>query len=104
MIIQHPPNFGYGYGLLDAFEAVSQIASGIGRVEGRVLADGEDLEDAVIIHEQEITEAFMGSEIDIEARVMDDVAVTEVELLVQAQGKSYWFLVPMERVSGDHKD
>ena len=98
------PNFGYGYGLLDAFEAVSQIASGIGRVEGRVLADGEDLEDAVIIHEQEITEAFMGSEIDIEARVIDDVAVTEVELLVQAQGKSYWFLVPMERVSGDHKD
>ena len=23
------PNFGYGYGLLDAFEAVSQIASGM---------------------------------------------------------------------------
>ena len=78
--------------------------AGEGRVEGKVLADDEDSDDAVIIHEQEVTEAFPGSNIEIAARVMDDVAVTEVELLVKQEGKSYWYLLPMERISGDHRN
>ncbi len=97
------PNFGYGHGIVDAFEAVSSIASGTGFISGRVLQDGEDLEDAIIIHEQEVFETYMGSDIDIIAEISDDVAVTEVELLVKQQGKSYWLLVPMNRISGDHK-
>lgn len=97
------PNFGYGYGMVDAFEAVSQVASGTGYISGRVLQEGEDLEDAVIIHEQEIFETYIGLDIDIEAEITDDIAVTEVELLVKQQGKSYWLLVPMNRISGDHK-
>ena len=71
------PNFGYGYGMVDAFEAVSEVAAGVGVVEGYVLQEGEDLEDVIIIHEQEITEAFAGSEIEIKARLIDDVAVTK---------------------------
>ncbi len=97
------PNFGYGYGIVDAFEAVSQVASGTGYISGRVLQEGEDVEDAVIIHEQEVFETYAGSDIDIEAEITDDVAVTEVELLVKQQGKSYWLLVPMNKISGDHK-
>ncbi|MBZ2175131.1 S8 family serine peptidase [Schnuerera sp. xch1] len=98
------PNFGYGYGMVNAFEAVSQVASGTGIIEGKVLKEGEDLEDLVIEHEQEITEVYAGSEIEIEARITDDVSVVEAELLVKPEGKSYWFLVPMDRISGDHKD
>lgn len=98
------PNFGYGHGMVDAFEAVSEVAAGVGVVEGYVLQEGEDLEDVIIIHEQEITEAFAGSEIEIKARLIDDVAVTEAELLVKPEGKSYWFMIPMDRISGDHKD
>lgn len=98
------PNFGYGYGMVNAFKAVSEVVTGIGVVEGKVLKEGEDLEDVSIIHEQEITEAFVGSEIEIEARLIDDVAVTEAELLVKPAGKSYWFMIPMNRISGDHKD
>ncbi|KAB3530008.1 S8 family serine peptidase [Alkaliphilus serpentinus] len=98
------PNFGYGYGLVDAFEAVSSIASGTGFIGGKVLTPGEDTSLPVILHQQEITEAYMGSNIDITAEIMDDVSVVEAELLVKEEGKSYWMLAPMKRISGDHKD
>ncbi|WP_352418972.1 S8 family serine peptidase, partial [Proteiniborus sp.] len=98
------PNFGYGYGMVNAFEAVSSIASGTGYVSGRVLVEGEDISEPEIVHEQEIFETFVGSEIDITAEVSDDISVTEVELLVKQSGKSYWMLVPMNRISGDHKN
>ena len=71
----------------DAFEAVSQIASGIGVVEGRVLKDGEDVGDAVIIHEQEVTEVFMGSDIEIKARVIDDVLIKKNRAISTATRK-----------------
>jgi len=98
------PNFGYGYGLLDAYGAVTNVASGIGLIEGKVLVEGEDLEDVTIIHEQKIKEILLGMDAEIEARVIDDVAVMEVELLMQPEGKSYWYLIPMDRISGNHKD
>ncbi len=98
------PNFGYGYGMVNVFEAVSEIATGTGYIAGRVLKEGEDLEDITIEHEQKITEVYAGSEVEIEARITDDVSVLEAELLVKPAGKSYWFLVPMDRISGDHKD
>jgi bacillopeptidase F len=98
------PNMGYGYGFVDAFEAVSQIASGTGYISGRVLVPGEDGAVASIVHEQNIFETFAGSDIEISAQITDDVAVTETELLVKQEGKSYWIVVPMNRISGDHKD
>ncbi|MDR7857930.1 carboxypeptidase regulatory-like domain-containing protein, partial [Tissierella sp.] len=93
-----------GYGMVNAFEAVSQVASGTGYIAGKVLQEGEDLEDLVINHEQEIFETYAGSDIEIVAEISDDVAIIEAELLVKQEGKSYWMLVPMNRVSGDHKD
>jgi subtilisin family serine protease len=98
------PNMGYGYGFVDAFEAVSQIASGTGYISGRVLVPGEDGAVASIVHEQNIFETYLGSNIEITAHITDDVAVTETELLVKQEGKSYWMVVPMNRISGDHKD
>ncbi|MBO1910813.1 S8 family serine peptidase, partial [Microvirga sp. 3-52] len=38
------PNHGYGYGLVDAYEAVSSILEGLGTVNGQVMQDGEDIE------------------------------------------------------------
>lgn len=98
------PNFGYGYGLVDALEAISIVFDGTGYISGRVLQQGEDQEDALIIHEQEIFEIYSGTNTDIIAQVLDDVSVTEVELLVKQKDKSYWIMVPMERISGDHKN
>jgi len=99
------PNFGYGYGLVDAYSAVLSGATDIGYIDGRVLQDKEDTGKAVIVHEQEYFKAYKGLEnIDIIAQVSDDVSVTEVELLVKQDGKSYWLLIPMERISGDYKN
>ncbi|WMM26777.1 S8 family serine peptidase [Tissierella sp. MB52-C2] len=98
------PNMGYGYGLVDAFEAVSSIATGTGYISGRVLVPGEDTSEATITHEQEIFKTYMGSDIEILAEISDDVAITEAELLVKQQGKSYWMVAPMNRISGDHKN
>lgn len=97
------PNMGYGYGMVDAFEAVSSIASGTGFISGRVLVPGEDESEATINHEQVIFEAYKGSNIEITAEISDDVSVTEAELLVKPQGKSYWIVAPMDMVSGDYK-
>ena len=97
------PNMGYGYGMVDAFEAVSSIASGTGFISGRVLVPGEDESEAAINHEQTIFETYKGSNIEITAEISDDVSVTEAELLVKPQGKSYWMVVPMDMVSGDYK-
>ena len=77
---------GYGYGLVDAFEAVSSIATGTGYISGRVLVPGEDTSEATITHEQEIFETYMGSDIEILAEISDDV-VTEAELLVKTTRK-----------------
>ncbi len=97
------PNFGYGYGMVNAFEAVSSVATGTGYITGRVLIEGSDNELPEIYHEQTVTEAYAGSDIAITAEVSDDVSVRDVELLVKNKNSSYWMLVSMNRVAGDHK-
>lgn len=97
------PNNGYGYGLIDAFEAVSRVASGTGTIEGKVLTEGEDSENPVILHNQDVFETFSGSDIQINAEISDDVSILETELLVKVTGKSYWITLPFDRTSGDYK-
>ncbi len=97
------PNFGYGYGMVNAFEAVSSVATGTGYITGRVLIEGSDNELPEIYHEQTVTEAYAGSDIAITAEISDDVSITEAELLVKQAGKSYWYIVPMNRIAGDYK-
>ncbi len=97
------PNYGYGYGLIDAFEAVSRIAGGTGTIEGKVTVEGEDLENPVILHNQVITETYSGAGIQIQADISDDVSVIDTELLVKQSGKSYWITLPLTRTSGNYK-
>jgi subtilisin family serine protease/bacillopeptidase F (M6 metalloprotease family) len=98
------PNCGYGYGLVNAFEAVSAAISGTGLITGRVLVEGEDSEEPVIVHEQEVKKAFINEDIEITAAMSDDISIVKAELLVKVEGKSDWMLVQMQRVAGDHKD
>ncbi|BCN29308.1 S8 family serine peptidase [Anaeromicropila herbilytica] len=97
------PNNGYGYGLIDAFEAVSRIAKGTGTIEGKVTIEGEDTASPVIGHTQKVTETFSGSDLEISADISDDVSITDTQLLVKQDGKSYWVTLPMTRKSGDYK-
>lgn len=105
-IYTESPNFGYGYGLINAFKAVSSVVSdtGTGLITGKVLVGQEDSEDPVIMHEQEIKEAYIGSDIEITANISDDVFVAEAELLVKTEDEPNWKPVKMERVSGNYKD
>ena len=97
------PNYGYGYGLVNAYEAVSLAVSGSGTIRGRVLVEGEDTQLPIINHKQIVTEVFLGSDIEITAEVSDDVSIRDVELLVKQEGSSYWMIVPMDIISGNHK-
>lgn len=49
---QYPsvPNHAYGYGLVDAYEAVSSIITGLGTLEGQVTQQGSDNEAPTFEH------------------------------------------------------
>jgi len=98
------PNYGYGHGLVNAFNAVSSVASGIGTIQGKVLEPGIDSLKAEIIHEQTVTEALGNTDIPITATVKDDVAVGNVEIYARNSAVPYWVVVPMNRTSGDCKE
>ncbi|GIO25903.1 S8 family peptidase [Ornithinibacillus bavariensis] len=78
---QYPdsPNHGYGYGLIDAFAAVSSIADGLAKVQGQVTMDGEDTEAPVFEHAAP-SEAYSGLDLELNIQVSDNVSVTSVQL------------------------
>ena len=98
------PNYGYGYGMVNAYDAVIKATPGTGEISGTVLVEGEDVAGAQIIHQQEIFETLVVGDIKIQARVIDDVSIRRVELLVKKQDESYWYLIPMNMISGNYKD
>ncbi len=98
------PNYGYGYGLLNVFDAVSEVSTGTGIIKGKVLVDGEDVEDPQIYHDPIEEDRYLGSDIPIKARITDDVSVVEAELMVKTIGTKHWYHIPMSRISGNVKD
>ncbi|MUV39241.1 Bacillopeptidase [Lentibacillus sp. JNUCC-1] len=96
------PNNGYGYGLVNAYEAVSTIVSGLGTIEGVVTKDGEDTEAPEFNHEGP-SETYTGMDLNLEIDVTDNVSVTSVELTYNADdGQTE--TVEAERIAGDFKD
>ncbi|MBX5476836.1 MAG: S8 family serine peptidase [Clostridia bacterium] len=102
---QYPdvPNNGYGWGIVNAFNAVGAVvAGGIGQVTGHVLTSGDDVTPPAVGHDP-ITESYKGLPIDITATVSDDVSVTGVQLYFHAPGFDWWGVVDMTRTSGDYR-
>ncbi|MCE5170640.1 S8 family serine peptidase [Paenibacillus profundus] len=97
------PNNGFGWGIVNALNAVSSLKSGLGSVEGTITIDGSDDGKPVIEHTP-ITLTFNAMELDIYARAMDDNSVVTVELMVRAVGGKEWTTLPMTRISGNHQD
>ena len=97
------PNFGYGYGLLNVFDAVSEISTGSGTIKGRVIIDGEDIDDPEIEHEA-MRECFIGADIPIEAKIKDDISIVDTQLFVKQDSSKYWIVLPMELESGNEKE
>lgn len=98
------PNMGYGYGLVNAYDAVSKVlGTGQGTIEGNVFIEGEDIEDPIIEH-KEVEDVYIGEDTLISANIKDDVAITEVKLLIKNNEMSDWHEIPMILKSGDIKE
>lgn len=95
------PNNAYGHGLVNAFDAVSSIVSGLGKIEGRVSKDGDDTEPAVIRHEGPDS-SYKNMDLTLTAEVTDNISVSEVHVKYQ-KADNTWADVKADRVSGDFK-
>ncbi|WP_272916305.1 S8 family peptidase [Virgibacillus halodenitrificans] len=95
------PNNGYGYGLVNAFDAVSSLVSGLGTVEGQVTKEGEDNEAPTFVHESPI-ETYEGMDLELEVEVADNISVSSVEVIYQdSNGEDH--VIEAARISGDYK-
>ncbi|WP_017415399.1 S8 family serine peptidase [Clostridium tunisiense] len=97
------PNMGYGYGLVNAYDAVAKVLGiGTGTIEGQVLVPGEDKIAPEIVHGQ-LPEVFANTASTITAEIKDNVGVTSAKLLVKNADMSQWQEIAMKRVSGNAK-
>jgi bacillopeptidase F (M6 metalloprotease family)/subtilisin family serine protease len=96
------PNNGYGWGLVNAFDAVSEVLTGRGTLTGRVITSGDDIESPVITHTA-ATSGFAGFSVPLTAQVSDNVSLTEVNLYAKWDGDPYYTIIPMTKVNGDHR-
>ncbi|MBP3041352.1 S8 family serine peptidase [Bacillaceae bacterium Marseille-Q3522] len=95
------PNNGYGYGLVNAFDAVSSIINGLGTVEGQVEKEGEDTEAPVYQHETP-AETFAGRDLSLTVQVSDNVSIESV-ILQYLDQSSAWVDAEAVQLSGDYK-
>ncbi|WP_188454287.1 S8 family peptidase [Virgibacillus oceani] len=95
------PNNGFGYGLVNAYNAVSSIENGLGTLQGQVTKEGEDNEAPTFEHSSP-TETYAGMDLDLTVQVSDNISVSSVELVFQDQNGD-WQTVEAVRASGDYK-
>lgn len=96
------PNNGYGHGLVNAYDAVSSLMTGLGKVKGQVAKEGEDTEAPVILHTAP-GETFAGMNLPLTIAVQDNVSVTNVSLHYQ-DNSGDWQIAEAQRISGDYLD
>ncbi|MDQ0270833.1 S8 family peptidase [Cytobacillus purgationiresistens] len=95
------PNNGFGSGLVNAYDAVSSIVSGLGTLKGQVTMEGEDNEAPTFEHSAP-AETYAGMELPLELSAADNISVTSVTLeYVAADGSTK--TVAAERTSGNYK-
>ncbi|RDW18765.1 peptidase S8 [Oceanobacillus arenosus] len=96
------PNMGYGHGLINAYDAVSSIVSGLGTLKGQVSKAGEDTEVPTFEHVAPV-ETYAGMNLDLVIQAADNVSVSSVVVNYEnANGEAK--AVTAKRVSGDYKN
>lgn len=102
---QYPgsPNYGYGRGLVNAFDAVATTLGGFGTISGQVLTSGQDNELPQIEHTP-VECSLQNQDISLTARISDDVSVVGAQLWVLPANESEGVLIPLERIAGNHRD
>ncbi|WP_052345843.1 S8 family serine peptidase [Paucisalibacillus sp. EB02] len=94
------PNHGYGYGLLNVYDAVLSETQGMGIITGNVTIEGED-EEAPVYSHNPIQEVSEGQQIDLMVEASDNISVESVELSYKVNDGE-WISVTAERISGDY--
>ncbi|MHC8515660.1 S8 family serine peptidase [Sporosarcina sp. ITBMC105] len=94
------PNHGYGYGLVDAYEAVSSIVTGLGTLEGQVTIQGDDSEPPTFDHTAPV-ETYEGMDLQLSIQVADNVSVSSV-MMHYLDGNGQWAALEAVRSSGDY--
>ncbi|MFC4077823.1 S8 family serine peptidase [Salinithrix halophila] len=97
------PNNGYGHGLVNAYQAVSSVQSGLGQVRGQVLKEGQDEEEPTFEHRAP-SETFAGMDLPLTVQVQDNISVTEVKLEYRAAENEDWQSVDAARTAGNYKN
>lgn len=95
------PNHGYGYGLVDAYEAVSSIMTGLGTLEGQVTQQGIDDEAPTFEHTAP-AETYAGMALNLSITVRDNISVSSVVLRYK-DANGTWQSIEAGRKSGDYK-
>ncbi|WP_077327688.1 S8 family peptidase [Virgibacillus siamensis] len=96
------PNNGYGYGLVNAYDAVMALQNGIGTIEGTVTKPGEDSEAPAFEHNAP-SQTYEGMDLHLNVHVTDNISVKSVELsYLDSNGD--WQSVEAGRTAGDFKD
>nr|WP_026583445.1 S8 family peptidase [Bacillus sp. J33] len=96
------PNNGFGYGLVNAFDAVSSVLTGLGKIKGQVAKEGDDSEAPQAEHAAP-QETYAGMDLVLELSASDNVSVIRVDLeYLKADGS--WGTVQAERTAGNYKD
>ncbi|PGL68979.1 S8 family serine peptidase [Bacillus sp. AFS055030] len=96
------PNNGYGYGVINAFKAVTSVLNGISEIKGRVSTDAKDTVPPTFKHIP-VKETYEGLQQDLKLDVQDNVSVEKVELQYRNNPSDEWTTVAAERKSGDYK-
>ncbi|SFQ35097.1 bacillopeptidase F. Serine peptidase. MEROPS family S08A [Psychrobacillus psychrotolerans] len=96
------PNHGYGYGLVDAYEAVGSIITGLGTLKGQVSKEGDDTEGPVFEHTAP-AETYEGMALPLTISVTDNISVSSVNLNYK-DGSGAWQSIEAGRTSGDYTD
>lgn len=96
------PNNGYGYGVINAYMAVTSVTTGIGQIKGYVTHDGQDTAPPTLT-ETPVTDAFAGMDIPITVNAQDDVSIKTVELQYVHNTGDAWTTIAAAQTDGDYK-
>ncbi|WP_221563727.1 S8 family peptidase [Alkalihalobacillus sp. TS-13] len=94
------PNNGFGYGLVNAFDAVSSVISGLGVVKGNVTKEGDDAEAPSFEHDAP-AETYAGLNLPLTITASDNVSVTNVRVEYEISHNN-WESVDAVRTDGDY--
>ncbi|MDU5892658.1 MAG: S8 family serine peptidase, partial [Atopobium minutum] len=109
------PNHAYGYGKINAYNAVKAAQkakesgsadvnnNGLATLSGKILAPGQD-EGAATIKHSTLKTMFNSANFDVQAQVSDDNGVKSVVLYLAKDGSDNYTEHPMTLIKGSKKD